>query len=150
MMRTTACLVVVVVALAVAGLAQSNQSYGINKEGNQKITNGPVIENTSDHSAMIAWSTKEPGGTYIAYGTDRNNLNQRAEKDWGGTNHRAEIKNLQPGKTYYFQVRSENAKGSGADVESQVESLTTLAKGQQPNRANRNVGVNANPSRLPR
>jgi phosphodiesterase/alkaline phosphatase D-like protein len=123
--------------------------YGTNQQGGQKITNGPVVEYTSDHSAMIAWSTKDPSGTYVAYGTDQNNLNQRSEKAWGGTNHRLELKNLQPGTKYYFQVRSENAKGvgaSGADVESPVVSFTTQAKGQGPDRDNRNVGVNGTPT----
>jgi hypothetical protein len=122
------------------------QTYGTNHQGNQKITNGPVVEYTSDHSAMIAWSTKEAAGTYVAYGTSQNNLNQRSEKVWGGTNHRVEIKNLQPGATYYFQVRSENAKGSGADVESPIATFTTQARGTAPDRDNRNVGVNGTPT----
>jgi hypothetical protein len=119
--------------------------YKVNQSGSQKITNGPVIEYTSDHSAMVAWSTKYPGGTYIAYGTDQNNLSQRTEKAWGGTNHRLEIKNLQPSTTYFFQVRSEDAKGSGAmgaDVQSNVEQFKTVAKGAAPDKANYNVGVN--------
>lgn len=138
-----------VLALTLASatvIAQSSQDqYKVNQSGAQKITNGPVVEYTSDHSAMIAWSTKDAAGTYVAYGTDRNNLSQRAEKGWGGTNHRVELKNLQPSTTYYFQVRSENAKGGGAqgaDVESNVDSFQTVAKGAQPNRANRDVGVN--------
>src|ERR1043166_1257687 len=101
------------ILLLCAGFAAA-QTYGTNQQGKQKITNGPVVEYTSDHSAMIAWSTKDPSGTYIAYGTDQNNLGQRSEKAWGGTNHRLELKNLQPGTKYYFQVRSENAKGAGA------------------------------------
>jgi hypothetical protein len=120
------------------------ENYKVNKSGAQKITNGPVIEYTSDHSAMIAWSTKDPAGSYIAYGTDRNNLTQRTEKSWGGTNHRLEIKNLRPSTTYYFQVRSEDAKGPnamGADVQSNVDSFQTVAKGAAPDKANRNVGV---------
>jgi len=128
---------------------EKQQDYGINKEGKQKITNGPVVEYTSDHSAMIAWSTKDPAGTYVAYGTDQSNLNQRSEKAWGGTNHRVEIKNLQPGTKYYFQVRSEDAKGAGAqgaDVESPVVAFTTQARGQGADRDNRNVGVNGTPA----
>jgi len=134
---------ILVLALATTfGVAQSNPNYGVNQQGSQKITNGPVIEYTTDHSAVIAWSTKDAAGTYVAYGTDKNNLNQRAEAPWGGTNHRVEIKNLQPSATYYFQVRSDNAKGSGADVESNVDSFTTVAKGAAPDKQNRNVGVN--------
>jgi Repeat of unknown function (DUF5648)/Purple acid Phosphatase, N-terminal domain len=146
-MRNTATMLAFALATTMA-VAQSSspstQGYGVNQSGTQKITNGPVVEYTSDHSAMVAWSTKYPGGTYVAYGTDQNNLSQRTEKAWGGTNHRVEIKNLQPGTNYFFQVRSENAKGSGAmgaDVESNVVSFTTNAKGQS-DRANRNVGVN--------
>jgi phosphodiesterase/alkaline phosphatase D-like protein len=128
------------------------QDYGINQQGKQKITNGPVVEYTSDHSAMIAWSTKDSSGTYIAYGTNQNNLSQRSEKAWGGTNHRLELKNLQPGTKYYFQVRSEDAKGAGAygaDVESPVVSFTTQARGQAADRDNRNVGVNGAPVSTP-
>lgn len=131
---------------------EKQQDYGINKEGKQKITNGPVVEYTSDHSAMIAWSTKDASGTYVAYGTDQSNLSQRTEKAWGGTNHRLEIKNLQPGTKYYFQVRSEDAKGAGAqgaDVESPVVAFTTQAKGQGADRDNRNVGVNGAPATTP-
>jgi len=134
--------------MAVGQSKPNSDNYKVNQSGSQKITNGPVVEYTSDHSAMIAWSTKDPAGTYIAYGTDKNNLSQRTEKAWGGTNHRLEIKNLQPSTTYYFQVRSEDAKGAGAmgaDVQSNVDSFQTVAKGAAPNKANRNVGVNQPP-----
>lgn len=143
-MKQTVAILALALATTVAA-AQSTPNYQTNQSGSQKITNGPVIEYTSDHSAMVAWSTKYPGGTYLAYGTDQNNLNQRTEKAWGGTNHRLEIKNLQPSTTYYFQVRSENAKGSGpmgADVQGNVESFQTVAKGAAPEKANRNVGIN--------
>ena len=146
MQKTFAILVLAFAAIMAFAQTNKPEDYKVNQSGAQKITNGPVIESTSDHSAMIAWSTKDPGGTYIAYGTDQNNLSQRTEKAWGGTNHRLEIKNLQPSTTYYFQVRSENASGTGAagaDVQSSVESFQTVAKGAAPEKANRNVGVNA-------
>ncbi len=142
-MRKTLLLLILCLPVSLVLAQEKNEDYGINKEGTQKITNGPVVEYTSDHSGMIAWSTKYPAGTYIAYGTDPNNLNQRTEKAWGGTNHRLEIKNLQPNTTYYFQVRSEDAKGTGNDVQSPVVSFKTVAKGSAPDRENRNVGVNS-------
>ena len=64
---------------------QDKDKYGVNAQGSQKITNGPVIESVSDHSAMIAWSTKSAGGTYVAYGKDKNNLDQKTTRAWGGT-----------------------------------------------------------------
>ena len=143
MKRAVSIFVLLVFAASMSFAKTHKQDqYGVNAQGNQKITNGPVIEYVSDHSAMIAWSTKSAGGTYIAYGKDQNNLDQKTTRAWGGTNHRLEIKNLEPSTTYYFQVRSENAKGSGADVESPVASFQTVAKGAAPDRQNRNVGVN--------
>jgi len=139
-MRKTVLLLTVCLAATLV-VAQSNQDFGTNREGTQKITNGPVVEYTSDHSAMIAWSTKSPAGTYLVYGTDQNNLSQRSQRAWGGTNHRLEIKNLQPNTTYYFQVRSENAQGTGDDVQSPVARFRTVARGAAPDRENRNVGV---------
>ena len=149
MKRTVSIFVLLVFAAAMSFAQASKDQYGVNKQGNQRITNGPVIESVSDHSAMIAWSTKDPAGSYIAYGTDPNKLDQKEAKPWGGTLHRLELKNLQPSTTYYFQVRSENAKGKGAqgaDVESPVASFQTVAKGATPNRENRNVGVNGSAS----
>lgn len=145
-MKIRTSIMAMLLAFSTIGMAQTTGTAATNQSGNQKITNGPVIEYTSDHSAMIAWSTKQAGGTYVAYGTDRNNLNQRTQKAWGGTNHRLEIKNLQPSTTYYFQIRSENAQGSGADVQSDVAQFTTVAKGAQPDRQNKNVGVMGEPT----
>jgi phosphodiesterase/alkaline phosphatase D-like protein len=144
-MKQTVSIFVLLVFAAAMSFAKT-QDYGVNTKGNQKITNGPVIESVSDHSAMIAWTTDKAAGSYIAYGTDANKLDQKEAKAWGGTNHRLELKNLQPSTTYYFQVRSENARGSGADVESPVASFQTVAKGAAPNRENRNVGVNGSSS----
>jgi phosphodiesterase/alkaline phosphatase D-like protein len=144
-MRTAITVLALALTFSLMTASPASAQYGTNQQGNQKITNGPVVEYTTDKSANIAWSTDLPGGTYVAYGTDRNNLSQRAQKSWGGTNHRVEIKNLQPDTTYYFQVRSENAAsgGKGADVQSEIETFKTLAKGQSPDRENRNVGVNS-------
>lgn len=141
-MLTIAILMAASTSICYAQNGSANTQFGVNQQGAQKITNGPVIEYTTDHSAVIAWSTKEPAGTYVAYGTDPNNLNHRSEKTWGGTNHRVELKSLTPGTVYYFQVRSENAQGSGADVQSEVAKFATGAKGTGADRQNHNVGVN--------
>jgi hypothetical protein len=105
-----------------------------------------LLARNREPSPQIRLQTSNPGhsspaGTYLAYGTDQNNLSQRTNKAWDGTNHRLEIKNLQPSTTYYFQVRSKNAKGTGDDVQSPVASFTTVAKGAAADRQNKNVGV---------
>lgn len=100
-----------------------------------RITNGPVIERADQRSAVIAWSTDRQGSTVVDYGTDPNNLNQKAEAAWGanGLTHRVELKNLQPGTKYYFEVETGQAKGTGgAEVESNRFAFTTPNAGQGP------------------
>jgi phosphodiesterase/alkaline phosphatase D-like protein len=90
-----------------------------------KITKGPVVEHASGNSAVVAWSTNISSSTVVKYGTDQNNLSQTAQAPWGSLTHRVTIKNLEPGKTYYYQVDSGQGQGSGGNAMSQVESFTT-------------------------
>ena len=43
-----------------------------------QITNGPVVENVTDTTAEIAWSTNVNAGTSLHYGTDPSHLDQTA------------------------------------------------------------------------
>ncbi len=103
------------------------------ENGKVKITNGPVIERVDSNSATIAWSTNVKGSSRMNYGTDPNNLTELAESPWGagGLTHRVQIRNLKPGTTYYFDVETGQAQGTGgAEVESgRVMSFTTPAAG---------------------
>lgn len=99
------------------------------------ITNGPVVEGTSESTATIAWSTNVNSSTRVMYGTDRNRLDKVAEMPWGGITHRVTIKGLQPGTTYYFQVASTEGQGSGTGANSAIRAFTT--KGQ----ANASAGM---------
>ena len=86
------------------------------------ITQGPVLESVSDHSAVIAWSTNKDGSTVVNYGADPRNLDQVAEAPWGanGRTHRVELRNLRPNTTYYFRVETGQTRGgNGAAVETQ-------------------------------
>ena len=94
-----------------------------------QITNGPKIENQAADSATITWSTNVPAGSTVAYGTDPNKLDQTAEESWGGTNHKVQLKSLQPNTTYYYQVRSGQALGTGSGITSQVSSFKTTGSG---------------------
>jgi len=43
-----------------------------------QITHGPVVENITDTTAEIAWSTNVNSGTSLHYGTDPTHLDQNA------------------------------------------------------------------------
>jgi hypothetical protein len=91
------------------------------------ITHGPVVESTTPNSAVIAWSTGVSTGTIVRYGTAADHLDLRAEMPWGGYTHRVTLRKLQPGTTYYYQVTSPDAAGSGASVSSDVLHFSTPA-----------------------
>ena len=116
-------------AMAEKGLANADN-------GKVKITNGPTLEYVDSNSATIAWSTNLKGSTRVNYGTDPNNLGQLSESPWGagGLTHRVKVQNLQPNTTYYFQVETGQAEGTGgAEVESpNVMSFKTTAPGAPP------------------
>jgi phosphodiesterase/alkaline phosphatase D-like protein len=109
----------VVLLLANMALAQG--------KNNIQITKGPVVEHTDANSAVIAWSTNVPASAVVKYGTDQNNLTQTAQAPWGGLTHRVTIKNLDPGKTYYYQVQSGQAEGTGMGALGPVGTFSTKA-----------------------
>jgi hypothetical protein len=78
-----------------------------------KITQGPVVENVTDSTAIIAWSTNVNSGTTLRYGEDADNLVKTAQMPWGGFTHRVFLENLKPGTKYYFQAESAQGQGTG-------------------------------------
>ncbi len=96
-----------------------------------KITKGPVIEEVTDHSAVIAWSTNERASSVIHYGTEDGKLDQMSEVPYGGPTHRVHLNNLKPSTKYFFVVDSGQGQGSGTEAKSQEASFTTVAKGQK-------------------
>ena len=100
----------------------------------ERVTQGPDVKRTTDDSAEISWSTDAPGSSIVKYGTDPHNLNETAEKPWGGTregngyNHTVWVKNLKPNTTYYFRVETGQGKGTGTETESQPKEFHTMAK----------------------
>jgi len=82
-----------------------------------QITHGPVVENVTDTTAEIAWSTNVNSGTALHYGTDPSHLDQTAGMPWGGFTHRVLIKNLKPNTTYYFKAESGQGQGTGTLAE---------------------------------
>jgi hypothetical protein len=94
-----------------------------------QITHGPVVENVTDTTAEIAWSTNVNSGTALHYGTDPSHLDQTAGMPWGGFTHRVLIKNLKPNTTYYFKAESGQGQGTGTLAEAAQASFQTKPAG---------------------
>lgn len=90
-----------------------------------KITQGPVVEIVTANTGVIAWSTNVSAGTVVRYGVSPDKLTQRAEMPWGGYTHRVTLRNLQPNTSYFFQVTSPDAKGSGEMLKGQIQEFHT-------------------------
>lgn len=91
------------------------------------ITHGPIVENVTAETAIIAWSTNVNSGTTLRYGTDPDHLDQTASMPWGGFTHRVYLKGLQPATKYFFQAESAKAQGTGTSATAQVMSFETKA-----------------------
>lgn len=87
--------------------------------GAARITGGPTVENVTDHSAVVTWTTNVQGSSRVEYGTSEGNLTELAESPWGqgGLTHRVQLKNLRPNTTYYCQVETGEAARTGGEVE---------------------------------
>jgi hypothetical protein len=101
-----------------------------------QITEGPVLESATDHSAIIRWTTNTGGGTVthygvVQYGTDPKHLSQTAKspnrwnKNLPYVIYRVRVDGLQPGTTYYYTVDSTQADGTSIGVKSTVNQFTT-------------------------
>jgi phosphodiesterase/alkaline phosphatase D-like protein len=97
--------------------------------GAVQITNGPVVENVTDTTAEIAWSTNVNAGTALQYGTDPSHLDQTAGMPWGGLTHRVSIKNLKPNTTYYFRAASGQGQGTGTQAQTAQMTFQTKPAG---------------------
>ena len=107
-------------------------SWGQNKSRAERITNGPLVKETTRNSAEIAWSTDAPGSSVVKYGTSPQALTETAEKPWGGSresngdyNHTVWVKNLKPNTTYYYMVETGQGKGTGTEAQSQAQEFHT-------------------------
>ncbi len=87
-----------------------------------QITHGPIVEQVTPNSAIVAWTTNVPASAILHYTTDPNHWTQVAEQSWGGqqstagTTHRVQLQGLQPNTLYYLQAESGQAQGTGTSV----------------------------------
>jgi hypothetical protein len=111
------------------GIAQVSSSTNSNDDDTVyepvKITQGPVVEDVTDSTAIIAWSTNVNSGTTLRYGDDPDNLVKTAQMPWGGFTHRVFLKDLKPGTQYYFQAESAQGQGTGTKATAELKSFQT-------------------------
>lgn len=89
---------------AAGNSSSASGSSGSRGEDRVVITEGPAVQPGADGTAKIVWKTDDVAATDVKYGTDANNPQQRAFTPGGSRDHQAELKNLQAGQTYYFQI----------------------------------------------
>jgi len=88
----------------------SNTSSNTSTSGtdNIQITMGPEIRNFNGSQGTLYWETDKVAANDVRYGTDPNNMNTRAFEAGGSRQHSVELKTLQPGQTYYFEIMRRN------------------------------------------
>jgi len=128
-MRTTLVACVWSIGLVTLCFSQNESPQGevTPQTDNVRITQGPVVENVTDTTAIIAWSTNVNAGTVLHYGTDPKHLDVAAGMPWGGLTHRVNLKDLKPATIYYFQGESPRGQGTGTSAATAVASFQTKA-----------------------
>jgi PhoPQ-activated pathogenicity-related protein len=107
-----------------------------------RIAQGPELESAEENSAIIRWTTNNPGGSeehyaVIHYGTDPKYLNQTAKshirlnQNHPDTIFRVMVVGLAPRTTYYYTVDSMEATGESDGLKSNVARFTTRGPGER-------------------
>jgi hypothetical protein len=100
-----------------------------------QITEGPELESIQGNSAIVRWTSNNPGGAdehfgVAYYGTDPNHLDQTAKSHirlnqyHPTTVFRVMISNLQSKTTYYYKVDSMGGDGTDDRVKSPVKNFS--------------------------
>jgi Purple acid Phosphatase, N-terminal domain len=106
-----------------------------------EILKGPALEISHDDTAIIRWTSNNPGGdddhySVIHYGTDPKDLSEttknhiRLNRTHPDTIFRVRMDHLKSQTTYYYQVTSMGYDGVSDGVESSIHHFTTAAPGQ--------------------
>jgi len=116
--------------------ASTQESPTTKKAAGVRITQGPELESANNNSAIIRWTSNNPGGSpehygVVRYGTNLANLSQTAKSPirlnpgHSYTVFRVRMDGLKPRTTYYYTVDSMEANGKGDGVKSTVKHFTT-------------------------
>jgi phosphodiesterase/alkaline phosphatase D-like protein len=106
------------------------------KAAHVRITQGPELESADDNSAIVSWTSNNPGGSdehygVVHYGTNPKELSQTAKshirlnQNHSYTVFRVRVDGLSPHTTYYYTVDSMEAKGTSDGVKSTVKHFAT-------------------------
>jgi len=101
-----------------------------------QLTADPELESATDTSAIIRWTTTNPGGTalhygVVHYGTDPKSLTGVAQSpNRRNPSHpdmifRVRIMGLNSNTTYYYKVESSRATGANDGVSSSLKTFKT-------------------------
>jgi hypothetical protein len=112
------------------------------KAAHVRITQGPELESANDNSAIISWTSNNPGGSdehyaVLHYGTNPKELNQTAKshirlnQNHSYTVFRVRVDGLTPRTTYYYTVDSMAANGTSDGVKSAVNHFSTPRSGER-------------------
>jgi phosphodiesterase/alkaline phosphatase D-like protein len=115
------------------------------KTARGQITEGPTLESSKDNSAIIRWTSNNPGGTdehfgVVHYGTDPNSLTETAKShirlNSGHTYtvFRVRLDDLKPGTTYYYTVGSMGASSADDGIKSTIKQFTTTGEAERAGR----------------
>jgi Purple acid Phosphatase, N-terminal domain len=106
------------------------------KSARVQITQGPELELASDKSAIIRWTSNNPGGSdehfgVVHFGTNPKEISQTAKSPIRlNQNHpytvfRVRVDGLASRTTYYYTVDSMTANGTSDGLKSSVNHFTT-------------------------
>jgi phosphodiesterase/alkaline phosphatase D-like protein len=106
------------------------------------ITQGPALESADDTSAIIRWTSNNPGGAdehygVVHYGTNPRELSQTAKshirlnRGHSYTVFRVRVEGLAPRTTYYYTVDSMEPNGNSDGVKSPVRHFRTSGAGER-------------------
>lgn len=127
---------VMVASLLYSGPAATQESPTTKKAAAVRITQEPELESANNNSAIIRWTSNNPGGSpehygVVRYGTNPTNLSQTAKSPirlnpgHSNTVFRVRMDGLKPGTTYYYTVDSMEANGKHDGMKSTVKHFTT-------------------------
>jgi hypothetical protein len=106
------------------------------KAARVRIMQGPELESANNNSAIITWTSNNPGGSdehfgVVHYGTDPKQISQTAKSPIRlNQNHpytvfRVRVDGLASRTTYYYTVESMAANGTSDGVKSTFNHFTT-------------------------